>query len=239
LSRPLTWDRLGLILGGVLTDFLGWRWIFWVSLMYSGLITPAAFFILPNTKHTRSTPTPVNDDTLSDESHPAQSKAVLKSFKERLIRFDALGISLGLPGILLLTYSLTSSNTDGWGSPQIIATLAISIVLIIIFILHERRAASALIPAHLFQSRSFVLTLLLSINIYAVRQACTYFLTVQLQSYGNSPIPTSVLFIPPRCQRTDIQHNRRTPCANIRRTLHVHLWLDTIHPRRALVLLHH
>lgn len=43
---------------------------------------------------------------------------------------------------------------------------------------------------------SFNLTLVLAINTYVVRQACTCFLTVQLQSYGANAIHTSVLFIP-------------------------------------------
>ncbi|KAG9228556.1 major facilitator superfamily domain-containing protein [Amylocarpus encephaloides] len=41
---------LGLILGGVLTDLLGWRWIFWVSLILSGAIIPAGYIVLPEEK---------------------------------------------------------------------------------------------------------------------------------------------------------------------------------------------
>ena len=51
-------------------------------------------------------------------------------------------------------------------------------------------------PSRLFHDLSFNLTLVLAVNTYAVRQACTYFLTVQLQAQGNSPIHTAVLFIP-------------------------------------------
>lgn len=120
----------------------------------------------------------------------------MQSVRERLIRFDALGISLGVPGILLLTYSLTSANSAGWNAPQIIATLAVAVVLLALFVLYERSAPQAILAPHLFRDLSFNLTLVLAVITYAVRQACTYFLTVQLQSFGNSAIHTSVLFIP-------------------------------------------
>jgi Major Facilitator Superfamily len=155
-------------------------------------VIPAAFLFLPagdRSRHRRGVPSP-------EVSSPANSKPLLQSIKERLLRFDAPGIFLGLPGIIILTYALTSSNQDGWGSPQIISTLVVSILLLLAFTLYERQAASAILPVHLFKSSSFNLTLVLAINTYAVRQACTYFLTVQLQSFGNSPIHTSVLFIP-------------------------------------------
>ncbi|EPE32051.1 MFS general substrate transporter [Glarea lozoyensis ATCC 20868] len=182
---------LGLILGGILTDLLGWRWIFWISLILSGVIIPAAIVILPASQSKRdASPSP---ELPNDTNY---RKSFFTSFKERALRFDIPGISLGLPGILVLTYALTSSNSAGWGSPRIIATLILSIFLLLAFALYECRASSAILPIHLFKSTSFNLTLLLAIITYAVRQACTYFLTVQLQSYGNTPIHTSVLFIP-------------------------------------------
>ncbi|KAF2123885.1 MFS general substrate transporter [Dothidotthia symphoricarpi CBS 119687] len=187
---------IGLILGGVLTAFLGWRWIFWISLIISGIVIPAAYVVLPRAPSPRAvTPHPV-DGGSTDDSSPAPKKGLLQSVRERLVRFDALGISLGIPGILLLTYALTSANTEGWDDAKIIATLVVSVVLLVVFILHERSAPQAILAPHLFRNLSFNLTLILAVNTYAVRQACTYFLTVQLQSYGASAIHTSVLFIP-------------------------------------------
>ncbi|KAH6665535.1 major facilitator superfamily-domain-containing protein [Halenospora varia] len=181
---------IGLILGGVLTSLLSWRWIFWISLIFSGVNIPLAFFLLPSEPRDRATASP------SDETGATAPKPFFTSFKERLFRFDIPGISLGLPGILVLTYALTSSNQTGWGSPTIISTLVVSVLLLVAFGLYESRASTAILPTHLFKSTSFNLTLVLAVITYAIRQACTYFLTVQLQSYGNSPIHTSVLFIP-------------------------------------------
>lgn len=164
-------------------------------MIISGFIIPAAYLVLPRTPSSRpATPSPADQESSANATHPP--KKLLQSIRERLIRFDALGISVGVPGILLLTYALTSANASGWAAPSIISTLAVSVFLLSLFILHERAAPQAILAPHLFKSRSFSLTLVLAATTYAVRQACTYFLTLQLQSYGNSAIHTSVLFIP-------------------------------------------
>ena len=186
---------VGLILGGVLTNFLGWRWIFWISLMLSGVLIPVAFLTLPQRRRTGVAAPSKDTSAKTDDGSPEPPKKVWTSMRERLIRFDVIGVFLVVPGLLLLTYALTSANLDGWGAAQIIATLVISVVMLAVFAFHESRAEQALLPSRLF-NLSFNLTLVLAINTYAVRQAVSYFLTIQLQSYGNSPIHTAVLFIP-------------------------------------------
>ena len=134
-----------------------------------------------------------NEDTGDQQKSPKRLPVLMR---ERMIRFDVLGIFLGIPGLLILNYALTSANTDGWGSGQIIGSLVAAVVLLTLFLLHERRATVPLMPIRLFHDLSFNLTLILAVNTYAVRQACTYFLTIQLQAQGNSPIHTAVLFTP-------------------------------------------
>lgn len=134
-----------------------------------------------------------NGDSGDQQRSPKRFPVLMR---ERMIRFDVLGILLGIPGLLVLNYALTSANTDGWGSGQIIGPLVVAVVLLTLFLLHERRATVPLMPSRLFHDLSFNLTLVLAVNTYAVRQACTYFLTIQLQAQGNSPIHTAVLFIP-------------------------------------------
>ena len=187
---------LGLILGGIFADLIGWRWIFWISLIFSVVLIPTAFMVLPHAAARHTPDTNRNETEVSATDARPPQRNLMQSVKARIVRFDALGISLGISGILILTYALTSANTAGWGSPQIIATLIISVLLLTAFVFQERATSQALLAPHLFKVTSFNMTLILAINTYAVRQACTYFLTVQLQSFGNSPIHTSVLFIP-------------------------------------------
>ncbi|KAM0803216.1 major facilitator superfamily domain-containing protein [Usnea florida] len=187
---------VGLILGGVLTDLLTWRWIFWISLILSGVVIPSAMLVLPYPepkRQPRPEPSRNNEDSGDQQPFP---KGVPILLRERMIRFDVLGIFLGIPGLLILNYALTSANTDGWGSGQIIGPLVAAVVLLTLFLLHERKATTPLLPSRLFHDLSFNLTLVLAVNTYAVRQACTYFLTIQLQAQGNSPIHTAVLLIP-------------------------------------------
>ena len=186
----------GLILGGVLTALLSWRWIFWISLILSGLVIPTAYLTLPRPKTIQKSAELV----VSGEEHENLSNKGEKKFffslKARLIRFDVIGICLGVPGLLLLTYALTSANLAGWGSAKIVSTLVISVVLLALFVFQETHASQALINPKLFNNLSFNLTLVLAVATYAVRQACSYFLTLQLQSFGNSPLHTAVLFLP-------------------------------------------
>lgn len=192
---------VGLILGGVLTALLTWRWIFWISFILSCLVIPAAHLTLPHGQCTKkeSTASSVNEQPTEDvREHEAQHKSrkFLNSFRAALVRFDVLGIALGVPGLLLLTYALTSGNISGWSSPSIISTLVIAVVLLALFVLREAKASQALINPRLFNTSSFNLTLVLAVMTYAIRQACSYFLTLQLQSYGNSPLHTALLFLP-------------------------------------------
>ncbi|CAF9903178.1 MAG: hypothetical protein ALECFALPRED_000157 [Alectoria fallacina] len=171
---------VGLILGGVLTDLLTWRWIFWISLILSSVVIPSAMLVLPYPRTKRQPqldPSPNNEDSEDQRNSP---KSVPTLVRERMVRFDVLGIVLGIPGLLILNYSLTSANTDGWGSGQIIGPLVAAIVLLALFLLHERKATVPLMPSRLFHDLSFNLTLVLAVNTYA----------------GNSPIHTAVLFIP-------------------------------------------
>ncbi|KAJ1705463.1 aminotriazole resistance protein [Aspergillus flavus] len=187
---------IGLILGGVLTAYVGWRWIFWISLILSGVIIPAAFFILPRPDRPPADVVASPESELEAGQQQARTNNSLAAIFQRIVnRFDPLGIALSVAGILLLTYALTSANTEGWGSARIVAPLVVSGVLLGLFIFHECRTTNGIVAPHLFRSTSFNLTLVLAVNTYAVRQACTYFLTLQLQSYGNSAIHTSVLFI--------------------------------------------
>ncbi|RMZ38115.1 aminotriazole resistance protein [Aspergillus flavus] len=186
---------IGLILGGVLTAYVGWRWIFWISLILSGIIIPAAFFILPRPDRPPADVVASPESELEAGQQQARTNSLAAIFQRIVNRFDPLGIALSVAGILLLTYALTSANTEGWGSARIVAPLVVSVVLLGLFIFHECRTTNGIIAPHLFRSTSFNLTLVLAVNTYAVRQACTYFLTLQLQSYGNSAIHTSVLFI--------------------------------------------
>ena len=168
---------LGQIIGGFVTDALGWRWIHWISLMGSSVTILLACLALPYAE-ARLPP-----DQVLPGGAPASNKvsSFSRTIKGWVERFDLLGVFTGIPGILLLNYALTSANIVGWGSGLIIGLLITSMVLLILFILHERRATMPLINLHLFRNATFSGNLVVATLGYGIRQGCFYFLTVQLQ----------------------------------------------------------
>ncbi len=180
----------------MLTALLSWRWIFWISLILSGVVIPTAYLTLPRPRAVQKPAATVAAGEGNGDLPERTEKKFLSSLRARLVRFDVLGICLGVPGLLLLTFALTSANVAGWGSAEIISTLVVSVVLLALFVFQETQASQALMNPKLFHDVSFNLTLVLAIATYAVRQACTYFLTLQLQSFGSSPLHTAVLFLP-------------------------------------------
>lgn len=113
---------VGLVLGGVLADWLSWRVGFFINLPIGiGMILAALRWI----------PEP--------QRNPGQ--------------LDIMGALTSTIGMVGLVYSLIRSATHGWSDPLTISLLVISLSLLVLFIMVERRAAQPIMPLHLFASR--------------------------------------------------------------------------------------
>ena len=121
-------NAMGPLIGGALTDSLGWRWIFYLNLPI------AAFAILVTWKVVaRDTPTTVDR------------------------RLDYMGIATLSVGLLSLLLALDQGSDDGWTHPRILAQFALFAVAFAAFVLVERRAGTkALIPPDVLQNRAFL-----------------------------------------------------------------------------------
>jgi EmrB/QacA subfamily drug resistance transporter len=116
---------IGVILGGVLTEYLDWRWIFFVNVP----IGLGALFVVP--------------------------RLVRESRAEGLARkFDALGATTVTASLMLFVYALTETTNIGWGSPRTIGVLAASAVLMVAFLVIESRSESPLVPLSIFKRRT-------------------------------------------------------------------------------------
>ena len=116
---------IGVLLGGVLTEYAGWEWVFWINVPI-GLIT---LFFVP--------------------------RFVRESRIEGMARnFDALGAVCVTASLLLLVFGLTQANQVGWTSAQTIGVLAASAVLMAIFLFIEARNRHALMPLSFFKRRT-------------------------------------------------------------------------------------
>ncbi len=116
---------IGVLLGGVLTEYAGWEWVFWINV-------------------------PIGIATLIVVRRYVQESRV-----EGLARnFDAFGAITVTASLLLLVFGLTQANQAGWGSAQTIGVIAASVVLMAIFLFIEARNRHALMPLSFFKRRT-------------------------------------------------------------------------------------
>jgi EmrB/QacA subfamily drug resistance transporter len=116
---------IGVLAGGVLTEYAGWEWIFLVNVP----IGIATLFFVP--------------------------RYVRESRATNLTRhFDAAGATTVTAGLMFLVYGLTQSTNNGWTSGKTIGALTAAAVLIAAFVFIESRSRSPLVPLSFFRKRT-------------------------------------------------------------------------------------
>lgn len=155
-------------IGGVITDVLDWRWLFWINLP----LGIAAFAVV-------QVFTPESKD------------------KEASNRTDWVGlVTIGL-AVFTLLYALTDGPDVGWGSPLIIGLLVATVLFAIVWVLVEQRVREPLVDLSLFRLRPYdgALTANLMMNLsYA---GLSYLLVLWLQNARNySAIEAGLMLLP-------------------------------------------
>jgi EmrB/QacA subfamily drug resistance transporter len=160
---------LGPFIGGLLTEQLSWRWVFFLNVPLSAIAIVCCLRWLP-----------------------AMSPA------GAAVRIDWLGLILVSAGIVAVAYAADRAGQWGWSSPKLIVLLALAAVLFVIFIVVERRVQDPLIDLALFRNRAFVLITLggtIANIVYTVTVLST---TIYLQDgRGLSPIAAGAVFLAP------------------------------------------
>jgi EmrB/QacA subfamily drug resistance transporter len=158
----------GVLLGGVLTDGLGWEWVLWVNVP----IGLAAAAIAP---------------TLLAESRASGERR----------HFDIAGAVSVTAGLSLLVYALVDANDAGWGSAQTIGLLAISAALLIAFVVIERRAPSPLMPFSIFRLRTLTGANVVGVLVGASLFSMFFFISLYMQQVlGYSAIKAGLSYLP-------------------------------------------
>jgi EmrB/QacA subfamily drug resistance transporter len=158
---------VGLLLGGVLTDALSWRWCLYVNLL---IAIPAAFFALR---------------LIVNETHPQRP------------RIDFLGVALACAGLFAIVFGFSKAETDSWSSVTTIGSLAAGVALLVAFVLTEQRVAQPLLPLHIVWNRArggaYASIAIAGSAVFAIFLFLTYFMQ---QNLHYSPLKTGLAFLP-------------------------------------------
>ena len=158
---------VGLLLGGVLTEILSWRWCLYVNFMIAVPTALAALRLLENGKH----------------PHPP--------------RIDFRGVLAGSAGLFAIVFGFANAETNSWTAGLTMFSLAAGVLLLVGFVLIERRVKDPLLPLHIVLDRArggaYLAITLAGSGVFGVFLFLTYYMQ---QNLGFSPITTGLAFLP-------------------------------------------
>jgi EmrB/QacA subfamily drug resistance transporter len=159
----------GVLLGGVLTDLLGWRWILFINVPI-GLL--AAFFA---------------QQLIAESRNPGRAR-----------EFDLRGAISATLGLSILVLGIVRTDQTGWGSAQTWGLIAGGIALLALFVLIEGRFARApLMPLRIYRSRTLTASNIIMLLLGASSFGMWFFVSLYLQQVlGYSPIRAGLAFLP-------------------------------------------
>lgn len=159
---------VGLLAGGVLTEFLDWRWCLWVNVP----IAAVALLGLPY----------VPRDTRADAG--ANAGAGVRSGG-----LDLPGVLLSVSGLTALVYGLSRAESRGWDDPLVLVLLFASVALLVMFVSVEARVRQPLLPPRVLRHRARGAAFLVSALMLAALFGCFLFLSYYAQTVlGYSPV---------------------------------------------------
>jgi EmrB/QacA subfamily drug resistance transporter len=157
----------GVLLGGILTSYLHWSWIFFINVPVAVAAIALAPVLL---KESRAN---------LDHRH-----------------FDILGAASITSGLMLLVYALTRATTDGWGAPLTVGLLVAAAALISSFVLIEHRSPQPLLPLRIFKLPTLGAANVVMLLVGAVTFSEFFVLTLYVQDVLHySPVQSGVAFV--------------------------------------------
>jgi EmrB/QacA subfamily drug resistance transporter len=161
-------SAVGVFLGGLLTEDVGWRWVLWVNLPICAILLVATFRIIGGERPK----TPVKN-------------------------FDALGAVLVTGGMLVLIYTLVNAPSVGWATTRTIAGLALAGVLLLAFVVNERRDSNPLVPLSIFRIKGLAAADATQVIAMAGFYSMFFFLTLYMQNVlGFSQLQAGTAYLP-------------------------------------------
>lgn len=159
---------VGLLLGGILTQSFSWRWTLYVNVLIAVVAVIGAAVFVPQVRRTGPRP-----------------------------KLDVPGTVLVSGALFSLVYGFSNAETDGWSSPLTWGLLAAAAVLLVAFVLWQRRAAHPLLPLSIILDRNrgaaYCSVLIAGAGMFGIFLFVTYYLQTSLHY---TPIQTGLAFLP-------------------------------------------
>jgi EmrB/QacA subfamily drug resistance transporter len=159
---------VGLILGGFLTEYLDWRWTFFVNIPFAVIAAAGAWYVIR-------------------EPEGSRNRSAL----------DVPGVFLSTLGLVALVYGFTRAESEGWGESVTVGMFVASAVLLIAFVLVESRVKAPLLPLRVVTDRNrggvYLSLGLAIIAMFGLFLFLTYYLQIVK---GYSPVKTGFAFLP-------------------------------------------
>jgi EmrB/QacA subfamily drug resistance transporter len=158
----------GVLLGGILTDGLGWEWVLWVNV-------PVALVVAALTP-----------------------RLIAESRSQSATRhFDAAGAVAVTGGLSLLVYAIVDAAEAGWGSGQTLGLIGLAAALLAAFVAIEVRSDAPLVPFRIFRLRTLTGANVVGLLVGAALISMFFFITLYMQQVlGYSPIETGLAYLP-------------------------------------------
>jgi EmrB/QacA subfamily drug resistance transporter len=158
----------GLLLGGLLTQYFGWRWNFFINVPIGIVMSALIARIIP--EHER------------EETHSS---------------LDLPGALLVTSSLIMQVYAFSEATTWGWLSGKTIGVLGTAIALLIGFVINELHVAKPLMPLSILRIRNVLGANIIMASVYATLLGSFFLLTLYIQSVMHySPVLTGVSFLP-------------------------------------------
>jgi EmrB/QacA subfamily drug resistance transporter len=158
----------GVLLGGVLTEGPGWRWVMFVNPIAAVLVLGGVFWLIAADRERR-----------------------------RLENFDLPGALLATGGMLLLVFTLVKAPDVGWSAVRTIGGLGGALALLAAFVANERRVKNPLAPLSIFRINGLAFANATQLIAFAGSLGLFFFLTLYMQNVlGYSPIQTGAAYLP-------------------------------------------
>jgi EmrB/QacA subfamily drug resistance transporter len=161
-------SAVGVFLGGLLTEDVGWRWVLWVNLPVCAVLLVATFRIVSGERPVR-----------------------------QVKNFDSLGALLVTGAMLLLIYTLVKAPIVGWATTRTIASLAGAGLLLLAFVVRERRDPDPLVPLSIFRIKGLAAADATQVIAMAGFYSMFFFLTLYMQNVlGFSQLQAGTAYLP-------------------------------------------